>query len=46
MHELWEIDYTARHALGVSEIKKLHLLKNNVARYSGTIEEFLRREVV
>jgi hypothetical protein len=22
------------------------LLKNNLARYSGTIEEFLRREVV
>jgi hypothetical protein len=45
MHELWEIDYTTRHGLRVSEIKKLHLLKNNATRYSATIEDFLRKEI-
>jgi hypothetical protein len=44
MHELWEINYTTGHALDVSEVMKSDLLKNNVKRYSGTIEDFLTKE--
>ena len=44
MHELWEINYTAGHALDVSEIMKSDSLQNNVTRYSGTIEDFLTKE--
>jgi hypothetical protein len=44
IHELWEINYTAGHALDVSEITKSGSLKNNVTRYSGTIEDFLTKE--
>src|SRR5918999_1592461 len=44
MHELWEINYTTGHALDVSEIMKSDSLKNNVTRYSGTIEDFLTKE--
>ena len=44
MHELWEINYTAGHALDVSEIMKSDSLQNNVTRYSGTIEDFLIKE--
>ncbi len=44
MHELWEINYTTGHALDVSEIMRSDLLKNNVTRYSGTIEDFLGKE--
>jgi hypothetical protein len=44
MHELWEINYTTGHALDVNEIMKSDLLKNNVTRYSGTIEDFLTKE--
>jgi hypothetical protein len=43
-HELWEIDYTAGHALDVSEVMKLDSMKHNVTRYSGTIEDFLIKE--
>ena len=44
MYELWEINYTTGHGLDVSEIMKSDLLKNNVTRYSGTIEDFLTKE--
>ena len=44
MHELWEINYTAGHALDVSEIMKSDSLQSNVTRYSGTIEDFLTKE--
>jgi hypothetical protein len=44
MHELWEINYTNGHALDVSEIMKSDSLQNNVTRYSGTIEDFLKKE--
>ena len=44
MRELWEINYSSGHALDVSEIMKSDLLKNNVTRYSGTIEDFLAKE--
>jgi hypothetical protein len=40
MNELWEINYTAGHALDVSEVMKSDSLKNNVTRYSGTIKDF------
>jgi hypothetical protein len=40
MNELWEINYTASHALDVSEVMKSDSLKNNVTRYSGTIKDF------
>lgn len=44
IHELWEINYTTGHALDVSEVMKSDSLKNNVTRYSGTIEDFLTKE--
>jgi hypothetical protein len=44
MNELWEINYTAGHALDVSEVIKSDSLKNNVTRHSGTIEDFLTKE--
>jgi hypothetical protein len=44
MNELWEINYTAGHALDVSEVMKSDSLKNNVIRYSGTIKDFLTKE--
>ena len=44
IHELWEINYTAGHALDVSEIMKSDSLQNNVTTYSGTIEDFLTKE--
>jgi len=44
MHGLWEINYTAGHALDVSEIMKSDSLQNNVTSYSGTIEDFLTKE--
>ena len=44
MHQLWEINYTNGHALDVSEIMKSDSLQNNVTRYSGTIEDFLKKE--
>ena len=44
MHELWEINYSTGHALDVSEIIKSDTMKNNVTRYSGTIEDFLTKE--
>jgi hypothetical protein len=44
IYELWEINYTAGHALDISEITKSGSLKNNVTRYSGTIEDFLTKE--
>jgi hypothetical protein len=43
IHELWEINYTTGHALDVSKVMKSDLLKNNVTRYSGTIEDFLTK---
>jgi hypothetical protein len=43
-YKLWEINYTAGHALDVSEVMKSDSLKNNVTRYSGTIEDFLIKE--
>jgi hypothetical protein len=39
-YKLWEINYTAGHALDVSEVMKSDSLKNNVTRYSGTIKDF------
>jgi hypothetical protein len=44
VQELWEINYTNGHALDVSEIMKSDSLQNNVTRYSGTIEDFLKKE--
>jgi hypothetical protein len=44
MHELWEINYSTGHVLDVSEVMKSDPLENNVARYSGTIADFLTKE--
>ncbi len=38
--ELWEIDYEKKFALDVSE---LNVVKDKVAKYPGTIENYLRK---
>jgi hypothetical protein len=37
--ELWEIDYEKKFALDVTE---LNIVKNNVRKYPGTIEDYLK----
>jgi len=39
--ELWEIDYEKKSALDVSE---LNFVKDKVAKYPGTIEDYLREK--
>jgi len=39
--ELWEIDYEKKSALDVSE---LNVVKDKVAKYSGTIKDYLREK--
>ena len=39
--ELWEIDYEKKFALDVSE---LNVVKDKVAKYSGTIEDYLKEK--
>jgi hypothetical protein len=44
-NQLWEIDYNTLHAVNVSEFVKLDSVKrNNIVKYSGTIEDFLLKE--
>jgi hypothetical protein len=44
-NQLWEIDYDTRHAINVSEFIKVNSVKrNNIVKYSGTIEDFLLKE--
>jgi hypothetical protein len=44
-NQLWEIDYDTRHAVNVSEFVNLDSVKrNNIVKYSGTIEDFLLKE--
>ena len=44
--ELWEIDYDKGHAINVSKYPKPDSLKHeNLMRYSGTIEDFLSKEM-
>jgi hypothetical protein len=37
--ELWEIDYEKNFA---SDVTELNILKNNVTKYAGTIEDYLK----
>ena len=39
--ELWEIDYEKKSALDISE---LNVVKDKVAKYPGTIEDYLREK--
>jgi hypothetical protein len=41
VESLWEIDYEKNFALDVSE---LNIIKNNVTKYSGTIEDYLKEK--
>lgn len=37
--EIWEIDYEKKVALDISEI---NIIENNLTKYVGTIEEYLK----
>ena len=39
VESLWEIDYEKNFALDVTE---LNIIKNNVIKYPGTIEDYLK----
>ena len=41
VESLWEIDYEKNFALDVTE---LNIIKNNVTKYSGTIEDYLKEK--
>jgi hypothetical protein len=41
VESLWEIDYDKNFALDVTE---LNIIKNNVIKYPGTIEDYLKEK--
>ena len=41
VESLWEIDYEKNFVLDVTE---LNIIKNNVTKYSGTIEDYLKEK--
>ena len=42
--ELWEIDYSRRSAIEVSEVVQKQLLKVQSSEYTGSIEDYLNKE--
>ena len=43
-NELWEIDYSRRSAVEVSEVVQKQLLKTQPIEYHGSIEDYLNKE--
>jgi hypothetical protein len=43
-NELWEIDYSRRSAIEVSEVVRKELLKGQLSEYTGSIEDYLNKE--
>jgi hypothetical protein len=43
-NELWEIDYSRRSAIEVSEVVQKELLKGQLSEYTGSIEDYLNKE--
>jgi hypothetical protein len=42
--ELWEIDYSRRSAVEVSEVVRKDLLKTQPIQYTGSIEDYLNKK--
>lgn len=42
--ELWEVDYSRRTAVEVSEVVQKYLLKKQPIEYNGSIEDYLNKK--